>query len=356
MPRQPGTRRRPGPLFIVLLAAWFLLSSGVVRAHDPGLSALDVRIQNGTISAQLSLAAADVAMIVSDTTADARSALAAIARNNVFLAVDGERLPVAAADVALAGGAARVQMSFAMPDAAGTRLALQIESDLPTRVARGHRQLVVVTANDRTVAEQLLDATHSTFNVNVESGRSSAARRAWQFLSIGVRHIMTGFDHLVFLAGLLLAARSARELVLGLTAFTAAHSLSLALAVVAGVRAPASIVEPVIAASIAWVGLENLVPGRSGLRVTVVFGFGLIHGMGFAEALTELGFGQSASEMAVALLSFNAGVEAGQLCVALMLLPVLRLIRSRPVWAARLLPLCSALIVLAGGYWLFERL
>jgi hydrogenase/urease accessory protein HupE len=356
MPRQPGTRRRPGPLFIVLLAAWFLLSSGVVRAHDPGLSALDVRIQNGTVSAQLSLAAADVALIVSDTTVDARSALAAIARNNVFLAVDGQRLPVAVADVALEGGAARVQMSFAMPAAAGTRLDLQIESDLPTRVARGHRQLVVVTANDRTVAEQLLDAAHPTFIVNVESGRSSVARRAWQFLSIGVRHIMTGFDHLVFLAGLLLAARSARELVLGLTAFTAAHSLSLALAVVAGVRAPASIVEPVIAASIAWVGLENLVPGRGGLRVTVVFGFGLIHGMGFAEALTELGFGQSASDMAVGLLSFNAGVEAGQLAVALMLLPVLRQIKSRPVWAARLLPVCSALIVLAGGYWLLERL
>ena len=160
-------------------------------------------------------------------------------------------------------------------------------------------------------------------------------RRIWQFLSVGVRHIMTGFDHLVFLAGLLLAARSARELVGGLTAFTAAHSLSLALAVVAGIRAPASIVEPIIAASIAWVGLENLVPGRSGLRVMVVFGFGLIHGMGFAEALTELGFGQSPSEMAVALLSFNAGVEAGQLAVALMLLPVVGLIKSRPAWAAR---------------------
>ena len=78
--------------------------------------------------------------------------------------------------------------------------------------------------------------------------------------------------------------------------------------------------------------------------------------MGFAEALTELGFGRSASEMAIALLSFNGGVEAGQLAVALMLMPAIRVLRSRPVWAARLRPVCSALIVLAGGYWLIERL
>ena len=157
---QPGTRRTPGPTLIVTLAAWFVLSSGVVRAHDPGLSALDVRIQKGVVSAQLSLAAADVALIVSDTKSDARLALAGMARNGVRLAVDGAQLPVAVDDVALEQGAARVQMSFAIPGAAGKRLRLHIESDLPTLVARGHRQLVVVTADDRTVAEQLFDAAH----------------------------------------------------------------------------------------------------------------------------------------------------------------------------------------------------
>jgi hypothetical protein len=126
--------------------------------------------------------------------------------------------------------------------------------------------------------------------------------------------------------------------------------------VIAGVHAPSAIVEPMIAASIAWVGLENLVPGRAGLRLAVVFGFGLIHGLGFGEALIGLGFGSSAAETAIALVAFNSGVEAGQLAVALMLMPVVWTIRSRPSWAARLLPACSALIVLAGGYWLIERL
>jgi hydrogenase/urease accessory protein HupE len=356
MQRQTGTRRQPGPVFLVALAACVFLTNRVVRAHDPGLSALDVRVQDGVVSAQLSLAAADVALIVADTKAAARIAVAGIARDGVRLAVDGIRIPAVVDDVMVEKGAARVQISSAMPEAPGKRVQLTIESDVPRRVARGHRQLVVVTAGDRVVSETLLDAASRRVTIDLESDRSPAARRAWRFLSVGVRHILTGYDHLVFLAGLLLAARSARELFVGLTAFTAAHSLSLALAVVAGARAPASIVEPIIAASIAWVGLENLVPGRSGVRVMVVFGFGLIHGMGFAEALTELGFGQSASELAVALLSFNGGVEAGQLAVALMLMPAIRLIKSRPIWAARLLPACSALIVLAGGYWLIERL
>jgi hydrogenase/urease accessory protein HupE len=329
------------------------------------LSALDVRVQGRVISAQLSLSAADVALIVSDTNADARLVVAGMARDGVRLAVDGVRIVAVVGDVMLEEGAARVQISSAMPEAPDRRVHLTIESDVPRRVARGHRQLVVVTAGDRVVAETLLNEASRGVTIDLDRDRSrgpegphdtSAVRRARQFLTVGVRHILTGYDHLVFLAGLLLAARGARELFVGLTAFTAAHSLSLALAVVAGARAPASIVEPIIAASIAWVGLENLVPGRSGMRGMVVFGFGLIHGMGFAEALTELGFGQSASEMAVALVSFNGGVEAGQLAVALLLMPAIRLIKSRPRWAARLLPVCSALIVLAGGYWLIERL
>ena len=287
MQRKSGARPGPGPLFLVTLAAWFFVTSAVVRAHDPGLSALDVSVMNGVISAQLSVAAADVALIVAGTNADARMALGRLAGDGVRVAIDGIPLPAVVDDVSIEGGAGRVQVSFAMPESRGNRPRLTIESDVPKHVARGHRQLLVVTAGDRVVTEKLIDAATGAVTVDVEAVRSSAARRAWQFLVVGVRHIVTGYDHLVFLAGVLLAARTARELVVGLTSFTAAHSLSLALAVVAGARAPASIVEPLIAASIAWIGLENLVPGRSGVRVMVVFGFGLIHGLGFAEALTD---------------------------------------------------------------------
>jgi hydrogenase/urease accessory protein HupE len=352
----PGTRRKPGPAFFILLAALFFLTNTSVRAHDPGLSALDVRVGDDRISAQLSISAADVALILAGDHADGRRVLRALAHESVRIAVDGILLPLVVDDVSLEEGAASVRLSSALAQGGRRSHRLTVESDVPARVARGHRELLVVAVGEVIVAEKLLDFTSGAVAIDFDSDSPTAGRRAWQFLTVGVRHILTGYDHLVFLAGLLLAARSARELVIGLTTFTAAHSLSLALVVIAGLHAPPSIVEPIIAASIAWVGLENLVPGRPGLRLMVVFGFGLIHGLGFAEALVELGFGASAWEMAIALVSFNGGVEAGQLVVALLLLPVVWTIRSRPLLAVRLLPACSALIVLAGGYWLIERL
>jgi hydrogenase/urease accessory protein HupE len=365
MQHQQGTRRRPGPVhfigfhfigFIITTLACFFLGSSVVRAHDPGLSALDIRVHDDVVSAQLSIAAPDVALMTSSHDSGGRLHLSEFVRDSVRLAVDGVPLPVVVDDVSIEEGAARVQLSFAMAPSRPRSRRLTIASDVPNRVARGHRELLIVSAGGRIVTEKLLDSSTGSVAIDLEAASPSAAHRAWQFLTVGVRHILTGYDHLVFLAGLLLAARSARELVVGLTTFTAAHSLSLALVVIAGVHAPPAIVEPIIAASIAWVGLENLIPGRPGLRLLVVFGFGLIHGLGFAEALIELGLGSSAAETTIALLSFNSGVEAGQLAVALMLMPVVWTIRSRPSWAARLLPVCSALIVLAGGYWLIERL
>ena len=346
--------------FIITTLACFLLGSSAVRAHDPGLSALDVRVHDDVVSAQLSIAAPDVALMTSSHDIDRRLILSELVRDSIRLALDGVPLPVVVDDVSIEEGAARVQLSFAMAPSHTRGRRLTIASDVPNRVARGHRELLTVSAGDRIVTEKLLDSSTGPVSIDVaidlEAAPRPAAQRAWHFLTVGVRHILTGYDHLVFLAGLVLAARGARELVVGLTTFTAAHSLSLALVVTAGVHAPPAIVEPIIAASIAWVGLETLVPGRQGLRLLVVFGFGLIHGLGFAEALIELGFGSSAAETAIALVSFNSGVEAGQLAVALMLMPVVWTIRSRPSWAARLLPVCSALIMLAGGYWLIERL
>jgi hypothetical protein len=121
-------------------------------------------------------------------------------------------------------------------------------------------------------------------------------------------------------------------------------------------NAPPSIVEPLIAASIVWVGLENLARGQSRSRWPIVFGFGLIHGFGFAGALLELRVVHSAVETAVGLFSFNVGVEAGQLAVAACLMPLVWLTRKRPVWYAGVLSASSMVMVIAGGYWLIDRL
>ena len=354
MPYLQRTRPRPGPLLLLTLA-WLCLTSIGLRAHDPGLSSLDVHVTGSAISVSLSIAAPDVAFLAGGD-ADVRRQLGELAHDAVRLSVDGEAALSVIDEVALEDGAARVRLSFAISPSRSQGRRLAITSDVPKRAARGHRQLMVVTLDDRVMTQQLLDAESGPAVVDLEATSHSGARAAWHFLELGVRHILYGYDHLVFLAGLLLAVRTVRELVGALTAFTAAHSVSLALVVIGGIHAPASIVEPLIAASIAWVGLENLRHGRHGARWLVVFGFGLIHGFGLAGALIELGFGSSTAEIALALISFNGGVEAGQLAAAASMLPLVWMIRSRPLWQARLLPLCSVMIVMAGGYWLIERL
>lgn len=347
------TRCRPGPLLLITLA-WLSLMGGVLRAHDPGLSALDVTVTDKVISVSLSLAAADVALIV--PSGDVRQKLSELARDAVRLSVDGAALTCVVEEVSLEDGAGRVRLSFRGAYSRSQSNHLAIASDVPNRIARGHRELMVVSVDDRVVTEALLDSNAVPVTVALKAVSRSAIPAAARFLELGARHILAGYDHLVFLAGLLLAARAVRELVGALTAFTAAHSVSLVLAVIGDIHAPAWIVEPLIAASIAWVGLEILLQRRSSVSWVVVFGFGLIHGFGFAGALVELGFGSSPAEMTLALISFNLGVEAGQLAVAAVMFPLVWMIRSRALWQARLLPVCSVLIMIAGGYWLIERL
>ena len=148
-------------------------------------------------------------------------------------------------------------------------------------------------------------------------GQPGWGRLAADYLAMGIEHILLGVDHLAFVAGLLLLVRGWGRLVKTITAFTVAHSLSLALAVAGVVRVPPGPVEAAIALSIAYLAVEVVyaVRGRRGWTVRypwmVAFGFGLLHGLGFAGALTGLGL--PPREIPWALLFFNLGVEAGQL-------------------------------------------
>lgn len=342
----------------------FVLATVTVRAHDPGLSTLDVSVDGHSVSVTLSMSALDVALAVQDAHADVPGTVRRLAHESIHLSFADGALAPGATDVALVEGSARVRLSYERRNTSSTNR-LTIASDIPKRLARGHRELLTVRAGGVST-EWLLDANSRPVAVDIAVSTGWAAR-AWSFLALGVHHILTGYDHLVFLAGLILAACTFRQLLIALTAFTAAHSVSLALVVIAGLRAPSSIVEPLIAASIAWVGLENLLrerprtprlaslaPDRA--RWFVVFGFGLIHGFGFADALIDLGFGTSIADVAMALLSFNGGVEVGQLAAAAAMLPLVWLLRSRPTWHSRLVPVCSLLITVAGGYWLLVRL
>jgi hypothetical protein len=120
---------------------------------------------------------------------------------------------------------------------------------------------------------------------------------------------------------------------------------------------PSRFVEPLIAASIIYVSVENLLRrGEPAGRSLLTFGFGLIHGLGFASVLREMGVGERAGGVVMPLFSFNVGVELGQLMVAAVVLTLLWKLRSKPMFIARLAPACSVAVAVFGGYWLFERI
>ena len=164
----------------------------VLRAHDPGLSSLDVRVSGSAISVSLSIAAPDVALLADGGEADVRRQLSEMARDAVRLSVDGEALPPVIDEVAIDAGAARVRLSFALGQTRRQALRLSIASDVPTRVARGHRELMVVSVDDRVVAERLLDAESGPAAIDLEAASPSAAHAAWHYLELGVRHILSG--------------------------------------------------------------------------------------------------------------------------------------------------------------------
>ena len=180
---------------------------------------------------------------------------------------------------------------------------------------------------------------------------------------LGIEHILTGADHLLFVLALVLIVRSRRQLLITITAFTIAHSITLALATLNLVRIPGPPVEATIALSIVFVASEivRLRRGREGLAArkpwVIAFAFGLLHGLGFAGALAEIGLPQNA--IPLALLFFNVGVEIGQLMFVVAVLAAAaiahRLIRrhTEPRWTKVML---AYLIGSVASFWVFERI
>lgn len=185
---------------------------------------------------------------------------------------------------------------------------------------------------------------------------SSAAEIFWDYIGIGFTHIIPkGLDHILFVVGLFLLSPRLRPLLIQITAFTLAHSVTLALAMLELISLPASIVEPLIAASIVFIAVENLVTTRlSPWRPFVVFGFGLLHGLGFAGVLTEIGL--SPAHFVSGLVAFNIGVEFGQLAVvALCYAAFGAWFADKPWYRARLTTPMSLAIAAIAVWWVLER-
>lgn len=175
------------------------------------------------------------------------------------------------------------------------------------------------------------------------------------FLRIGFAHIVPdGFDHILFVVGLFLLSPKLKTLLIQVTAFTLAHSITLGLCLGGLVSLPAEIVEPLIAASIAFVAIENIVYKElKAWRWMVVFGFGLIHGLGFADSLKEIGLPDGS--FMLALISFNVGVEAGQLAVIAIATGLTVWFWNKPWYRTRITVPASVLIAAVGLYWSVER-
>ncbi|HBG04848.1 MAG: hypothetical protein A2075_11380 [Geobacteraceae bacterium GWC2_58_44] len=176
---------------------------------------------------------------------------------------------------------------------------------------------------------------------------------ASEFILLGMKHILIGYDHMAFLLALIVIGLSVREVLKIITAFTMAHSITLLLAALEIVRLNSRVVEAVIALSICYVALENLLKKEVNYRWLVTFGFGLIHGFGFAGVLQDFIVGKS--NLVLSVLSFNIGVEIGQLLIFLVLLPVLQLLKNRMQFR-RVTVTVSAAILVLGLTWLVERL
>jgi hypothetical protein len=174
------------------------------------------------------------------------------------------------------------------------------------------------------------------------------------YIGIGFQHILPlGLDHIVFVVAMCLAAERLKPLIWQISAFTLAHTLTLGLAALGVVTVSPSLVEPIIALSIAWLAVENLRDGPAPKwRPVLVFGFGLFHGLGFAGALTELGM--PADHFLPSLLAFNVGVELGQLSIIAALWMALHVFRNVPHFA-RGKKLLSGGIALAAMWWFVER-
>ncbi len=186
----------------------------------------------------------------------------------------------------------------------------------------------------------------------VPQSRASVARR---YAVLGFEHILPkGLDHILFVVGLFLLSIKFRPLCFQITAFTVAHSLTLALSIYGVVSLPSRWVEPLIALSIAYVAIENLCTTElKPWRPAVVFGFGLLHGLGFAGVLNELGLPRS--DFATALVAFNVGVEAGQITVVALALLLVGWFRHRSWYRKAIVVPGSVLIAATGLYWFVTR-
>ncbi len=347
----------------LLVGLLLLLSTMVAFAHDPGLSSANLQLLPTRISAVVTFNDRDISIILGEDPQAVRTngpalqpKLEALARRAFLLAAEGRK--IAPEKVSARVDANRnVEFTYSYPWPEGAK-EVTVTSALLPAMPFGHRQvLTVFAASGKEIARQLLSNEENKVEVRPDSRPPALSHSFYEFLLLGIRHILTGYDHLLFLFGLLIVCRNLRAAALLITCFTLAHSLTLALSTFGLVHLQSRWVESAIAASILYVGVENLLRGDGPLRGrwVLTFTFGLVHGLGFASVLREMGVANTGLAAVVPLVAFNSGVEVGQLSVAAVLLPLILHFRRNPKFLRLGVPACSALVAAAGACWFVQR-
>ena len=351
---------------------------GRASAHKPSDSYLTLRLDGGQVTGQWDMALRDLDYAIgldSDNDGvitwrelrDHHAAIASYAFSRLAVADAGKACALRVVEHLVddhSDGAYEI-LRFAA-DCPGGAKDVAVKYDLLFDVDPQHRGLLRVEEEGRTHTAVLSPGrnTWSPADASVSKWRTFL-----DYLHEGIWHIWTGFDHMLFLAAVLLPAvlrsQSGRwavvatfrealaEVLKVVTAFTLAHSITLTLAVLGWITLPSRLVESAIAASVVAAALNNLYPVVNKRLWMVAFAFGLIHGLGFANALAELGLPRHA--LAVALASFNVGVEIGQLAIVSTFLPVAYLLRGHWLYPRLALGLGSFVIVGVASVWLLER-
>ena len=340
--------------FLLLL---FLLPLNVT-AHPPGISSVDIEEKpGGALELLLTLSRFD-AEILSPMDADrdgrispaelddARTDLEALPSMILELSIDG--VPArGVCEKVWADDKDNVLLLVSYPGQGGRHITL--ESNIFDRLPGGHLQMAKLSTpgRDEAIATDTLTGRDRVFDSEIPGGRLA-------FLILGIEHILTGYDHLLFLFGLLIIGIGFRDAALIITSFTIAHSITLTLATYDLVHLSSNVVEPLIALSIVYVGIENILKKEVRYRWALTFVFGLIHGLGFASILRDRGIGDNAGDGWIVLL-FNLGVELGQLGIACLVLPIIWKVLQPHKSFRAISTALSVLVALLGLYWLIER-
>jgi hypothetical protein len=352
-------RRRT--ILCVLCALCVLTTATSTFAHQAPFSYVDLRLQPGLMQGSIVAHVFDVAHDLNIAKPDQLlDPTFASQQSRAFAALMAPRLTVSADGHMLAPEWSEIDV---IPDRQSIRIHLRYRlASAPGRVAvnaalfpydPAHQTFLNLYDGDA-LTQAILDISHSQFEYFAGT-RQGAFAVMRQFVPAGVTHVAIGADHLLFLLGLLLLGGSTRKLVLIVTAFTVAHSITMSLAALSLVMPPPRIIDPAIALSIVYVGTDNLlVQGGRDVRAWIAFTFGFIHGFGFAGVLREMHLPPRA--LGWSLFSFNVGIEIGQLVVVFVAGAALMALRRRNELLGRRLAFAGSLVVVAAGtFWFIER-